>query len=47
VTAHPAENSFRAVRTMTTATVAATRVKSTVNPSAKEKAAPVLRRWVR
>src|SRR4051812_1366446 len=47
VTAQPVENSRRAVRTMTTATATATRVNRTVKPSAKEKAAPVLRRWVR
>ena len=47
VTAQPVEYSRRAVRTMTTATATATRLNSTVAPSAKENAAPTLRSWVR
>ena len=47
MTAQPVEYSRRAVRTMTTATTTATRLNSTVAPSAKENAAPTLRSWVR
>ena len=47
MTAQPVEYIRRAVRTMTTATTTATRLNSTVAPSAKENAAPMLRSWVR
>jgi hypothetical protein len=41
------EKSRRAVRTITTATTTAIRLKTIVQPSAKENAAPTLRSWVR
>ena len=46
-TAQPVENSRRDVRTITTATSTAIRLNTTVEPSAKENAAPTLRNWVR